>query len=423
MCNLQSKINKHSVLFFILFFGVGAAYAEPTQNFQSFFELIQKNDPHLVKMRAEVEAAEARQQATGSAFWPKLGFESKYETFESDFEKVKGGTSHAFLDWNLFRGFQDYSVKSIANNDLSIQQNNLQRYESNLKWKMLSLFQKAVSLQSIVDLYDQALQQNQKFLQTVKIRKNAGLISEADLYEFDLYENELKLERSDFEAQLDELMSDLKSLSGQENLKFSLALVAPKKIQIQMDEIKKQLASPQSSLEAYRIAIQSADSQKYVAIGKMLPEVNLKLTYGSLGLRDTEVTPETAFAIVARWEIFSGFETSSAYRVAITEKAEAEANFSQQKIHVLSRVEQLKKRFDIIWSRLDLEDQNQQKSAKYFKAVQTEYQRGVKNSADLKSAHATVLANSISILKLKAEYFEIRSELQEILGYELKEIQ
>ena len=421
MSSLQLKISN---IFLALFVIPVVSFAQETStmvSFEKIFDSIQKNDPHLSQRKAEVVTAEARLQATGSAFWPKLGVESKYETFDSEFEKVKGATSYLFADWNLFRGFQDYSVKQIAQNDLQIQKNELERYEANLKWSSLSVFQKAVSLQNILKLYDQAIVTNQKFLQTVRARKSAGLISEADLYEFDLYENELRLQRSDYESQLDEAMTELKALSNMSDLKSLYSEIKPHKILVSFDEIKKQLATPQSSLQSYRIQIESADSKKYEAIGKMLPEVNLQVTYGSLGIRDTEISPETAFMIQARWELFSGFESSSAYKVAVTEKAEAQANLSQQEIHSLSRAEQLKKRLDIIWSRFELEDQNKIKADKYFKAVQSEYQRGVKNSADLKSAHSTVLSNAVSVLLLKAEFFEIRSELQEILGYELKE--
>ena len=421
MCNLQLRISNVFLIIFLFAFSSHGQEASTKMSFEKIFEFIQKNDPHLSQRKAEVVAAEARLQATGSAFWPKLGVESKYETFDSEFEKVKGATSHLFLDWNLFRGNQDYSVKKIAQNDLQIQKNELARYESNLKWEALRIFQKTVSLQNILKLYDEALLTNQKFLQTVRVRKSAGLISEADLYEFDLYENELRLQRSDYESQFDEAMTELKALSNLSDLKSLSSDIQPHKIILSFDEIKKQLATPASVLQNYRIQIDSADSKKYEAIGKMLPEVNLQMTYGSLGIRDTEVSPETAFMIQARWELFSGFESSSAYKVAVTEKAEAQANLTQQEIHSLSRAEQLKKRLDIIWSRFELEDQNKIKADKYFKAVQSEYRRGVKNSADLKSAHSTVLSNAVSVLLLKAEYFEIRSELQQILGYELKE--
>lgn len=421
MSNLLLKISKTFILFSV--FAVASYGQEATTKltFEKIFEAIQKNDPHLSQRKAEVVAAEAKLQATGSAFWPKFGVESKYETFESDFEKVKGATSHLFLDWNLFRGYQDYSVKKIAQNDLQIQKNELARYEANLKWEALSVFQKTASLQNILKLYDDALLTNQKFLETVRARKSAGLISEADLYEFDLYENELRLQRSDYESQFDEVMTELKALSNLRELKGLVSNVQPKKVVLSFEDIKTHLASTESVLQSYRIQIDSAESKKYEALGKMLPEVNLQLTYGSLGIRDTEVSPESAFMIQARWELFSGFESSSSYKVAVTEKAEAQAHLNQQEIHNLSRAEQLKKRLDIIWSRFEIEDQNRVKADKYFKAVQSEYRRGVKNSADLKSAHSTVLANEVSVLLLKAEYFEIRSELQQILGYEIKE--
>ncbi|MFN7454810.1 MAG: hypothetical protein ACK5RO_09155, partial [Pseudobdellovibrionaceae bacterium] len=62
---------------------------------------------------------------------------------------------------------------------------------------------------------------------------------------------------------------------------------------------------------------------------------------------------------------------------------------------------------------------NQKNLEGFLKAVQEEYRRGVKNSADLKDALEMSLETQIGRSQLRADYFEARAELQDILGIEL----
>jgi outer membrane protein TolC len=148
----------------------------------------------------------------------------------------------------------------------------------------------------------------------------------------------------------------------------------------------------------------------------------LKATYGSLGIRETLDSPESTVGIVARWELFSGFESANHRKVAAAQLVKAKAELDNNRVHILSRAEQLRNQLKSISSRLEFEQKNQKQIERFLKAVQDEYRRGFKNSNDLKSALELVLDTQINKGILRADYFEARAELQEILGIELKEL-
>jgi outer membrane protein TolC len=124
---------------------------------------------------------------------------------------------------------------------------------------------------------------------------------------------------------------------------------------------------------------------------------------------------------VARWEFFSGFQTvnnqSASNSAFIKEKAELDNR--RQKI--LSRTEQLKTELKNILSRIEFEKNNQRNIDRFLISIQTEYKRGVKNSNDLKSALELALDTEINRNQLMSDYFQLRAELQDMLGFELEE--
>lgn len=150
--------------------------------------------------------------------------------------------------------------------------------------------------------------------------------------------------------------------------------------------------------------------------------MNLKATHGSLGIRETPDSPESTLGITARWELFSGFESSNNRKVASAQLVKAKAELNSNRIIALSRAEQLKNQLKSISTRIDFEQKNQKQIEKFLKAVQEEYKRGFKNSNDLKSAFELVLDTQVNRAILRADYFQSRAELQELLGIELKEL-
>ncbi len=135
-----------------------------------------------------------------------------------------------------------------------------------------------------------------------------------------------------------------------------------------------------------------------------LPEIGVFATYGSLGLRETEISPETYAGVIARWELFSGFDTLGARREAIANVARAEAGLKTAQIAKKGELEEVHERLKALDLRIQLEERNHETAHKYLRTVVDEYRRGVKNSPDLKSANENMLQSHLREVQLKSEY-------------------
>lgn len=394
---------------------------KPPVDFEELFRRAKEISVDLISLRADKDAAEAKLSATKSAFSPKVGVETRYESFESNIEKKDGGTTNAYVEWNLFNGFRDQSNKVITSVDLKKAENALKRAELNYRWRLLTLYSKTQALQKSIDAYKATIAENQIFLTGVKARKRAGLVSEAELLEFDLYDNKLRLELNEYESEFDLSLGELKTHSGISEFGPFNTELKPKELKIQSSELDGLLSSEMSQLQDLLSDVTKAELELESMNSGYYPQVNLKATHGSQGLRETVKNPETTVAVTAKWELFSGFETSALRKIALTKLSQAQAKLMIEKIHLKSEADQHIKKINNVIARLALEDDNRTKTESYLKAVEQEYRRGVKNSADLKNAAEVLLQSNIKIFLLKSEYYKSRSELQIILGKELEE--
>ncbi|MFN7823726.1 MAG: TolC family protein [Pseudobdellovibrionaceae bacterium] len=421
MFRLQLKQNK-SLQLGALQFLIGLTLLPSSSwgvSFEEVYEATLKNSSQLAVIRAKTQQAKAISQSEESKFLPRAGIEMRYESFDSDFEKRKGGTSNAFLEWNLFRGFQDVSSKTYFKTEAEITQLEQRRFENNLSWTLKALYSQAQAKAQAVLAYRSVIEMNQKALESVRLRRASGRISEADLLEFVLFDNRLRQDLITLETEAEQLLSQLEAFSGLSPITSLTSELKPSPLNLEQLDIKKLLSEKNSLLEDFRKRNEATESRKKLSKGGYLPEVNFNATYGSLGLRETTVSPETSLGLTAKWELFSGLTTINDQRSANAEWIRARAELAQNEILLLSRAMQLRQNLKNLLLRYELEEKNQKNLEGFLKAVQEEYRRGVKNSADLKDALEMSLETQIGRSQLRADYFEARAELQDILGIEL----
>lgn len=418
MFNLQLKTNK-AIFSALLAMLVEPAYAV---DFETVYQSALKSSAELTKVRTQSDEANANFGASNSNFMPRAGVESRYETFDSDFERVKGGTANAFVEWNVFNGFRDMQNRRSLGAEAKAVRFDKDRFEMNFKWMTMAKYSKAQVLQEHVEAYKRVIQSNQRNLQAVKTRRSSGRLSDADFFEFELFDSKLKQNLIELETEASAAMAELEAFSGVSPIGELTTQLKPKSLALDDLNFREMLGTQASKLHTSQLKLESAEARRALTTGGFLPEVNMKATYGSMGLRDTDVAPETAFAISARWELFSGLETVNSRRVATAQLARAQAEYESDRIQSLSRAEQLRKQLRSIFARLEFEEKNQKNVERFLKTVEQEYRLGVKNSADLKSALELVLDTDLNRASLRSDYFSARAELQEILGIELKEL-
>ena len=391
-------------------------------DFDTVYQSALKNSTELVKINASSDEANARLKASNSNFLPKAGVESRYEEFDSDSVKDNGSSANAFVEWNLFNGFKDMQNRKSLKADAKVADLEKQRTEFNFKWITMAKYTKAQVMQESVEVYKKVIDSNLKTMDSIRLRKSSGKISDADYIEFELFDSKLKQNLITLETNATATLAVLENFSGVSNVSRLTTQLQPKPLNLDSLNLKELLDSDKSKLHDSRLKVESAEARKKSATGDFLPEVNLKATHGSLGIRETPDSPESAIGINARWELFSGFESTNNRRVASAQLAKSKAELNNSRVLILSRAEQLKNQLKSLTMRMDFEQKNQKQIERFLNAVQAEYRRGFKNSNDLKSALELVLETQINRAVLRSDYFEARAELQEILGIELKEL-
>lgn len=425
MFNSLLKINNQTISIILLIYlcMIQTTDCANATELQSFLATTLQKNTELSQMKATTEEAKAQLSTSNSYFLPKIGIESRYESFNSEFEKVNGVTANLYLDLNLFNGFKDLQNRSILNSELDIVQTEQSRFENNLKWKALAKYTEVQALQENVKTYKEYIQQNLKNIETVKARRNTGRLSESDYLEFELFDSNLKQKLIALESELTEKTTDLNAFSGSEIKTPLETLIVPKKLNFANLDLQQLLKSEKSKLAEYQSRLNNIESRLKLVRGSYLPQVDLTLSHGSIGIRDTDVAPETSIMLKAKWEIFSGFSTRNEYKVALAQLNKAKTTYDMQSISLYSKTQQLSIFLENNFNQYIIAEQNQKKVKRFIQTVMEEYRRGVKSSSDVISAIELSIKSQMNLNQLRVNYFNARSELQEILGVTIEEIE
>lgn len=425
MFNSILKINNQTISIILLIYlcMIQTTDCANATELQSFLATTLQKNTELSQMKATTEEAKAQLSTSNSYFLPKIGIESRYESFNSEFEKVNGVTANLYLDLNLFNGFKDLQNRSILNSELDIVQTEQSRFENNLKWKALAKYTEVQALQENVKTYKEYIQQNLKNIETVKARRNTGRLSESDYLEFELFDSNLKQKLIALESELTEKTTDLNAFSGSEIKTPLETLIVPKKLNFANLDLQQLLKSEKSKLAEYQSRLNNIESRLKLVRGSYLPQVDLTLSHGSIGIRDTDVAPETSIMLKAKWEIFSGFSTRNEYKVALAQLNKAKTTYDMQSISLYSKTQQLSIFLENNFNQYIIAEQNQKKVKRFIQTVMDEYRRGVKSSSDVISAIELSIKSQMNLNQLRVNYFNARSELQEILGVTIEEIE
>lgn len=424
MLNLLWKLNKQGVLSTLSIASLLVASEVWAIDFESVYKANLNSNYELGILRSNAEAIRLGVQSLKGSYFPSMGLESRYEIFSSEFEKLQGNSSHLYLEWRLFSGFQDaMDIKALELEWAAIDSKK-QRLEMNLKWEVLASYSKAHAKQVQVKAYGNAISDISRILSAAKRRKASGRLTEADFLEFQVLLAKLERELMDYETQQLEAIKELESISGQVIGGPLVAHMEPKELRLNdLDFSEVFSSSKKSRLQESRLRLLAAEAQKRKAEGGFWPEVNLKLTHGNLGLREASHPTESFVGVTARWELFSGLSTLNQQRSAAATLSAARVELSRDNTYALNRATYLKAHIKSLLVRLKNKEYYQQSTVRLLKATEDEYRRGVKSSGDLVSALELNLDAKIDYANLRADYFKSRAELQDILGIEIEELE
>ena len=420
MLNSQLKINrfvKTLLLSFIIVFFISKANANVEIN--TLIKSGIENNLELKLLQSELDEIDLTFKSSRSLFLPKVGIEARYELFEANQSRENGGSGNLFLEWNLLNGFKDYSYQKSLSFSKKNKNFEKERLEAGLALKIRKSYSKAVSYTQILETFKMFFDKNQKIIKSIKLRQSSGLVTSSDLLEFELFESKLKLDYLSVEFELKSELKILSLLTGVENLPTLTKQLGVESFEKSKIDIESLLVDNRSFLQEDIIKLNDLSQQKQWSKFRYLPQISFMATHGSLGLRETEDKPETALGLVARWEIFSGFETQNDSKLLDLKMYQSGLMQSFKRNNFESELGQLILKLENLQNQIEFEENNFKRVEKYLSLISGEYKNGVRNAADVKAALELALDSSISRSKLVPEYFNIRENIFTLAGYDV----
>ncbi|MEK7355843.1 MAG: TolC family protein [Bdellovibrionota bacterium] len=405
------------LMFGVLTFGAFAPCATFGLTLREAQELARTKNPQLHAQIKESEANEASVTRSLSAFYPSFGVQSRYEVFDSAFERRRGGTGNFFAEWNVFNGLKDYAAHHERIHALAASKLQLEATRQRVDWDVEETFYRVIYHQDVLKLLNEAIARNQNQIKAAKSRRGAGVGSEADVLEFDLYDALLRSDLATFEGQLTEAQTAFRLVLGDDSVKFPLVgEIGRSRVAASKESVLGRVKEANVEVKIAELEIDEAQEKQRVATAGFLPQVKLFATYGSRGLRETVVNPETYAGVVARWELFSGFDTIAARREAQARLSQAETSKRTLQISTVGKADQVFTELKAIEFRVGLEARNLKGAERYFRVVLDEYRRGVKNSPDVKSASEVFFQALLRDVEYRYKFIAAKVELQKLMN-------
>lgn len=378
----------------------------------------------LQASRMEIEANRAEQTIAKSLFLPKFGVVGGLENRDGATKRESATLGYLYGNWNLFNGFADQMEAKKSYILVQVAESNFRRAEIELKSEMKRLFYRYLFQKSIYNFYDQARQLNENHLASARKRRASGLIAESDLMDFELRDSAIGSEMRSIRQQMDEDKIGLLRLMGPDmgnsfepsgNLPH-LHLVGG------IDDYLSQVSTSVESLKQSTLQNENAIYDLRKSRSAWLPSVDVAVRVGALPLDDRidDSARGMAGLVTAKWEFFSGFNTSGQIARAEAQLNRKQFESKQLMLGAMAAVEIAVRKLQSIEERVDLEIQNEERAFRLYKSTLGEYNRGIKNSTDLRAAEQILLDARLRRVGFKNEFLETKSELERIYNIQLK---
>lgn len=413
-------------LLILLIFSQTVLAAPPPTTTSSGFSLEQAkkhaiaHNFEVLALKSALDEAKAISRRVRSAYYPTLGVAggADSEIYSTGDRAVSIG--YLYGTYNLFNGFGDAYRSEVADLEYEKAKVKLERTEFRIGLDVEQVFHLYLFKKGALALREEALKLNDKHKKMALQRKASGMASDADLMEFDLKEALLKSDVLLLQQELESARAQLKRLLGEEvgakiepvgilqhqHLKGSL-----------MDYVSRIKNESEPVLLSAR-SLQTATVESKMWRSKWLPRLDLEVKAGYLPLVDRPPDGGASLStmIVARIDLFSGFDTLAEKQQTEAKRMRSEAELKNSLLTAVTDMEIAFRKIKTIQTRVDLEEQNANRSDRYYKAVLREYTRGVKNSADLKVAADQVYDVHLRREGYKYDFLIEKLNLERALG-------
>lgn len=383
-------IKKLGLLLFTLNFSALAQEKITLDNAKSY---ALKHNFSIKSLRQKLQAEESQISVFKSDYFPDLGVSVGGEGQSSSYgvaRKKSAAVAYAYGRYNLFNGFRDQAQVDISRKSYAFVESELKEREFLLGLEVEEIFFKYLYLKNNLKIYEKALSTGQDQQKMVQRKMGVGQASMADLMEFKLQSSLLSSEIQSIKQELHAAKLAMVRILGLE-IGYELEPVGDLPHYHVVETLQELLGSiKDSSQDVVRGAIDVSISQLEAKKAKSgwLPSIDLEIKGGylPLGERPESGGSSVSGIVLANWEFFSGFKTVASNDVSVAQMYAKDHELKNKILTHMTTVENLYTKLKSIEQRVDTEESNLESADKYYKTVISEYQRGIKNSPDVKSA-------------------------------------
>lgn len=380
-------------------------------------QMLKEKNQGLLALQLEMSAKERLATSAYSVYYPSLeavgGWGDNRMADPSDREKGYFG----YLDGriNLFRGFKDDSIVKQRNIAWQIAKLEYDKKWRELRQQLTEATSEMIYLHKLQDILTTEENITKQHKQMAAKKVASGLTSSVDNLEFDLREEELRIQKRQIDQRHEEAHQKLMQLLGEDIADSALTQLNYSPFEAASSA---PAYSPEKNLELQRAQLnfELREQEKKEARSEFLPSVDFTYSFGRV--TPSENSPiefnESLYAVKLSIPLFSGFDSWNKIKASRL-NVDAQKSQSQQ-----TRNDE-KSRYDGLTAKMaelsDLYKINERKlvtSKKYFDMTVAEYKRGIKNSPDLVGATERWFSSQKTKYELLKELEITKSKLENL---------
>ncbi|QDK44664.1 hypothetical protein DOM22_05555 [Bdellovibrio sp. ZAP7] len=377
---------KKGFLLIGLFLGLNASAMDGITNLEQ--QLSEKNKT-LEALKNDLQAKENILKSSYSNYYPTLNAVGGWgeNRVEDPGERDKGYFGYLDGRLNLFNGFKNVSISEQRKIEVQLSGIEYETTRRELRQQLIEVTSEMIYLHKLQEILveEEKVTKSQKSWAGKKV--TAGLTSAVDNLEFDLREDEIRIQQRQIDQLHKESHLKLVQLFGADVSDSDLSKLAFTDIR-KLTELNP--FTPEQNLANQKATMQArlAELDKKSIKADFLPSVDFVYSFGRI--TPSENTPmdfnETKYALQVIIPLFSGFDTVYRSRSANSGISSSKARSNQTHLDSQSLFNSLSEKMKELRDLYDINERKLESSRKYFEMTVGEYKRGIKNSPDLVGA-------------------------------------
>ncbi|MBM4251656.1 MAG: TolC family protein [Deltaproteobacteria bacterium] len=412
-------IFKLSLPILLIFAANAPAYAEII-TFNDLPALVQANNRLIKAASSNLVAFKERTPFLTQSFLPNFtastGRQVGEKSSTTDFAAGQSYRLEASL--NLYNGGRDQLEEQVREDAHEVAHAELTRESALQLLAARRYFWQIVGLKSLMDLYDEAISATQKYGIAAKRRIDHGIATQSDLIQFELHGDTLLQDRKRLMLELDIAKSQLAVLIGSQDhvgLDVNGTLTHPSHAPVDLSE--SHLAT-NPDIHVFKGRIDSLRHQATQLSSSIHPQFDLFSDYGQptyVGSGGNNQR-EWLLGLRLRFDLADALTDRRESKARLAQAYATELRLEDHKAKLTAFVHELKSELPLRHELLHDAAKNQERSEALLKLVADEYNRGIRNAAELLSAAEQRLGARRRLIEQTRDFYLTEAQLTSLSG-------